>query len=80
MTVARPFTIQDLQTLSAEAIQALPHAIPIQDGDETVGFLMPAPPKSRLREALEFIDEEVAKQSPEQKAAIDRLLAERGID
>lgn len=34
-------TIGELRELSAGAIRALPRAVPIRSGDETLGFLVP---------------------------------------
>lgn len=79
----RSISMRDLQKISASKIQALPHAIPIKNGTKTVGVLMPVRdpvPREKLDEIFDAIDRDAAARTPEENAAIDRLLAERGID
>jgi hypothetical protein len=80
--MARAITMRDLQKLSAGAIQALPHAVPIKNGTATVGVLLPVHSASKeyLRKVLADIDTATAQRSPEENEAIDRLLAERGAE
>lgn len=75
-------SMRDLQRLSAGAIQALPHAVPIKNGTATVGVLLPVHTLSReyLSTVLADIEAAAERRSPEQEAAIDRLLAERGAE
>jgi hypothetical protein len=78
--MTRALSMRDLQKLSAGAIQALPHAVPIKNGTATVGVLLPVHSASKeyLRAVLARIDAAAAKHLPEENVAIDRLLAERG--
>jgi hypothetical protein len=80
--MARAISMRDLQKLSAGAIQALPHAVPIKNGTATVGVLLPVHSASKeyLRKVLADIDTAAAQRSPEENKAIDRLLAERGAE
>jgi hypothetical protein len=80
--MTRAISMRDLQKLSAGAIQALPHAVPIKNGTATVGVLLPVHSASKdyLREVLARIDAAAAQRTPEQNAAIDRLLSERGAE
>ncbi|MBP1178451.1 hypothetical protein [Methylobacterium sp. PvR107] len=75
-------SMRDLQRLSAGAIQALPYAVPIKNGTATVGVLLPIHTLSReyLSKVLADIEAAAALRSPEQEAAIDQLLAERGVE
>lgn len=75
-------SMRDLQKLSAGAIQALPHAVPIKNGTATVGVLLPVHHVSAeyLRTVMAEIETAAAARSPEENAAIDALLAERSID
>ena len=76
----RAISMRDLQKLSAGAIQALPHAVPIKNGTATVGVLLPihSASKDYLSEVLARIDAAAARQTPEERAAINKLLADRG--
>jgi hypothetical protein len=78
----RAISMRDLQKLSAGAIQALPHAVPIKNGTATVGVLLPvhSAPKEYLREVLARIDAAAAAHTPKENEAVDRLLAERGAE
>lgn len=78
----RTISMQDLQKLSAGAIKALPHAVPVKDGADTIAVLLPINNSRQeyLKTVFAQIDAAVAKYTPEEKAAIERLLAERGID
>lgn len=77
--MARAISMRDLQKLSAGAIQALPHAVPIKNGTATVGVLLPVHSASKeyLRKVLADIDAAAAERSPKENEAIDQLLAER---
>ena len=74
-------TMRELQKMSAATIKALPHAMPIKSGDETVGVLMPLkePDPVRMAEVLKRIDENNAKLPPEIRERIERLLGERAV-
>ncbi|HEX8665901.1 MAG TPA: hypothetical protein VF744_17950 [Beijerinckiaceae bacterium] len=80
--MTRAISMRDLQKLSAGAIQALPHAVPIKNGTATVGVLLPVQSASKeyLREVLARIDAAAAQRTPEEDTAIDRLLAERAAE
>src|SRR3954447_3388495 len=56
--MTRAISMRDLQKLSAGAIQALPHAVPIKNGTATVGVLLPVHSASKeyLRDVLARID------------------------
>lgn len=79
---ARSISMRELQKISAGAIQALPHAVPIKNGTATVGVLVPAHSVSQdyLRKVLDRIDKVAATRTPEEQRVIDELLAERGIE
>jgi hypothetical protein len=72
-------TMRELQKMSAATIKALPHAIPIKSGDETVGMLMPLkkPDSERMKKVLDRIEEDYAKLSPETQQWLQRYLDER---
>jgi hypothetical protein len=80
--MTRAISMRDLRKLSAGAIQALPHAVPIKNGTATIGVLLPVHSASKeyLREMLARIDAAAAQRTPEEDSAIDRLLAERGAE
>jgi hypothetical protein len=80
--VPSAISVHDLQRLSASAIQALPHAVPIKNGTATVGVLLPAHTLSRkyLCKVLADIEAAAARRSPEQEKVIDQLRAQRGIE
>jgi hypothetical protein len=80
--MTRAISMRDLQKLSAGAIQALPHAVPIKNGAATVGVLLPVHSASKdyLRKVLARIDAAAAQRMPEENAAIDRLLSDRGAE
>ncbi|GJD60322.1 hypothetical protein CS379_29845 [Methylobacterium frigidaeris] len=75
-------SMRELQRMSAGAIQILPHAMPIKNGTATVGILLPIRIVSPeyMRKVLADSDAAAARRTPEENAAIDRLLAERGIE
>ncbi|SEO95367.1 hypothetical protein SAMN04487843_105170 [Methylobacterium sp. ap11] len=75
-------SMRELQKMSAGAIQALPHPVPIKNGTATVGVLLPIHSVSpeTMRKVLADIDAAATRRTPEENAAIDRLLAERGIE
>lgn len=72
-------TMRELQKMSAATIKALPHAVPIKSGDETVGMLMPLrkPDPERMKRVLDRIEEDYAKLSPEAQQWLQRFLDER---
>ena len=80
--MTRAISMRDLQKLSAGAIQALPHAVPIKNGTATVGVLVPVHSASMdyVREVLARIDAAAAQHTSEENRAIDRLLSERGAE
>ena len=69
-------TISELQGLSASAIQALPYAVPIKNGDETAGLLLPIKKASPELIASVFakIDADAAKRTPEEQTEIEAFL------
>lgn len=71
-------TMRELQKMSAATIKALPHAVPIKSGDETVGMLMPVrkPDPERMNELLDRIERHHAALSPEVRADLARLVGE----
>ncbi|MDW6025565.1 hypothetical protein SAZ10_27760 [Mesorhizobium sp. BAC0120] len=75
-------SMRELQKISAGAIQALPHPVPIKNGTATVGVLVPAHSVSRdyLRKVFALLEEAEAKRTPEEQRAIDEVLAARGIE
>lgn len=72
-------TMRELQKMSAGAIKALPHALPVKSGDETVAILTPLrkPDPEKMAEALRRIDEHNALLSPEVRLELERLIGER---
>lgn len=72
-------TMRELQKMSAGAIQALPHSVPITNGKAVIGMLVPM--RKTDADALASLAEktrvEHAKLSPEMLARIDRFLADR---
>jgi len=80
--MTRAISMRELQKLSAGAIQALQHPVPIKNGTATVGILVPVHSASKdyLRKVLADIDAAAAARTPSENAAVDKLLAERGIE
>lgn len=72
-------TMRELQKMSAAAIKALPHTMPVKAGDETVGVLAPlrSYDPARWNAVFRRIDENNAKVSPEIRARIEMILGER---
>ena len=72
-------TMRELQKMSAATIKALPHAVPIKSGDETVGLLMPLkkPDPERMKKVLDRIEQDYAELSPETQQWLQRFLDER---
>jgi hypothetical protein len=72
-------TMRELQKMSAATIKALPHAVPVKNGDETVAVLAPLKKYDPEKWAAVFkrIDENNAKLSPEVRERIERMLGER---
>jgi hypothetical protein len=75
-------SMRELQRMSAGAIKILPHAMPIKSGTATVGILLPIRIVSPeyMRKVLADSDAAAVRETPEENAAIDWLLAERGIE
>jgi hypothetical protein len=69
-------TMRELQKMSAAAIKALPHAVPIKSGDETVGMLTPLkrPDPEQMKRVLRRIEEDYTALSPETQQWIQRYL------
>jgi uncharacterized protein YaaW (UPF0174 family) len=80
--MSRSISMRDLQKMSARAIQALPHAVPIKNGSSTVGVLLPIHSASRdyLLRVLDQIAAAAEQYTADEKEAVARLIAERGID
>lgn len=74
-------TMRELQKMSAGAIEALPHAVPIKSGKATIGLLVPV--RKPDVAALAAIEEEAQRDyeslSPTMRERIDRYFAEREI-
>ena len=73
-------TMRELQKMSAGAIQALPHPVPITSGSAVIGLLVPT--RKTDAKALEAVYQEARAEyeglSPEMQARIDRFLADQG--
>lgn len=80
--MTRIITVAELKEMSAEAIQALPYSVPIKDGELTVGVLTPVHGLTveQMEEVFAEADAVAARRTPEEQAAVERLLAERGIE
>lgn len=75
-------TMRELQKMSAGAIAALPHSVPIKSGNDTVAVLVPihrASPEF-VASVLARIDAAAAARTPEQNALIEEVLGDREID
>ncbi|GEM_PF-3699419 len=72
-------TMRELQKMSAATIKALPHAVPIKSGNETVAMLTPLrkPDPERMKKVLDRIEEHYTQLSPETKEWLERFLEER---
>jgi hypothetical protein len=72
-------TMRELQKMSAATIKALPHAVPIKSGNETVAILTPLkrPDPERMNQVLDRIEEDYARLSPERRQWLQRFLDER---
>ena len=68
-------TMRELQKMSAGKIQALPHTMPIKNGRETVGLLVPLKKASKQEIDAVFakIDAAAAKRTPEETKALARI-------
>ena len=75
-------TMRELQRISASSIAALPHTVPIRNGQKTVGFLVPLKkaPVEVVERAVRLIEEERAARTPEDEAAITDALREIGAE
>ena len=71
-------TMRELQKMSAATIKALPHAVPIKSGDETVGMLMPLrkPDPERMKKVLDRIEQHYAELDPDTKDWLEQFLKE----
>ncbi|WP_056796849.1 hypothetical protein [Bosea sp. Root381] len=69
--------MRELQKLSAGAIQALPHPVPIKSGSATIGLLVPVrrPDVAALTEIEDEARRDYDSLSPEMRAKIDRYFA-----
>jgi hypothetical protein len=75
-------TLSELRELSPSAIQALPRAVPIVNGDTTIGILIPVrkPRPEVLAATFAKIDAEAARRTPEETRELEIALGERGPD
>lgn len=75
--MSQAITLSEFRKLSAAAIQALSGTVPIKEGDETIGLLLPV--RRRTPEELAAISAELdaleAMRTPEQQAEYDAALA-----
>lgn len=73
-------TMRELQKISASTIRALPHAVPIKSGNDTVAILVPIKqPSPELRaEVFARLEELDAQRTPEEEAEVEKFLAEIG--
>jgi hypothetical protein len=72
-------SMRELQKMSAGAIQALPHAVPIKSGGDTVALLVPIHKGSpeAFERLMARIDALAASWTPEEKRKIEALLGEQ---
>lgn len=72
-------TMRELQKMSAATIKALPHPVPVKNGDETVAVLAPLKKydPEQWKAVFKRIDEYNASLSPELRERIERMLGER---
>lgn len=78
--MTKSITMRELQKISASAIAALPHVVPVRSDGQTVAFLVPlkkAPP-DLLQRAAELSEQELAARTPGQQAVYDEYLREIG--
>ena len=75
-------SMRELQKMSAAAIEALPHAVPIRNGSKTVAMLVPLkiPPREQVEKVMAQIDASIAALTPEQAAKVEQIAKERGLD
>lgn len=75
-------SMRELQKMSAAAIEALPHPMPIKNGSRTVAMLVPLkiPLREQVEKAMAQIDASIAALTPEQTAVVERIVKERGLD
>jgi hypothetical protein len=74
----RSVTMRELQKMSAGAIEALPHAVPITSGKAVIGLLSPVR-KTDSEAIAKLVSEaraEFDQLSPEMQARIERFLAD----
>jgi hypothetical protein len=67
-------SMRELQKMSAGAIEALPHPVPIRSGDWTAGMLSPGP-RRISREEMEEISEAIRKARDARSKEVDARLA-----
>lgn len=65
--------------MPASAIQALPHAVPVKDGETTIALLLPIrkPAKELIDEVFAEVDAAASRRTPEETAALERWLDEK---
>lgn len=75
-------TMRELQKMSAGAIRALPHAVPVKSGTATVALLVPVQKASKelVDKVLARIDEAAAKRSQEEVAKLEAMVGEAAIE
>jgi hypothetical protein len=75
----RHITMRDLQKISAGAIQALPHPLPIKSGSATIGLLVPMREAdlAQIRKAEKLAAEAAQSRGDEANARIIRMLDRR---
>ena len=78
----KSISMRDLQKISAKTIQSLPHAVPIKSGTATIALLLPMQRCNQdgLRRLIEQVDRASTAYTSEEKAGIDAIALERGID
>jgi hypothetical protein len=76
--MSETITLSELREMSASAIQALPRATHILNGDDTVGILIPVRKPSPAEAAAAFakVDAAAARRTPEEKKELEVLLGD----
>jgi hypothetical protein len=72
-------TMRELQKMSAATLKALPHSVPVKNGDETVAVLAPLKKydPEKWDAVFKRIDANNARLPPEIRERIERMLGER---
>ena len=80
--MASAITMRELQKMSASSIAALPHTMPIRNGQTTVGFLVPLKkaPAELVEKLARMIEEERAARTLDDEAAITEALRDYGVE